>query len=117
MPFKFENLNVWHRSLDLSEEVNELVKSFPSFEFQNLSLQMRRAADSVSLNIAEGCTGQSNREFARFLNYSIRSALEVVGCLFLANRKKYIQKERFDHFYLQYESLVKMLTALRQSLN
>lgn len=117
MPFKFENLNVWHRSLDLSEEVNELVKSFPSFESQNLSLQMRRAADSVTLNIAEGCIGQSNREFARFLNYSLRSAVEVVGCLFLAKRKKYIHNERFDHFYFNYESLVKMLTALRQSLN
>ena len=63
MAFKFEELNVWHKALDLSIEINQIVTLFPSFELYNLSNQIRRAADSVVLNIAEGSTGQSNGEF------------------------------------------------------
>jgi len=116
MAFKFENLNVWHRSLELSDEVNELAKSFPKYELFNHCHQIRKAADSVNLNIAEGCTGRTNPEFARFLNYSIRSAIEVVSCLFLAKKKKYIDEERFSYFYKEYEISIKMLTKLRDSL-
>jgi len=63
MAFKFEELNVWYKALDLSIEINQIVTLFPSFELYNLSSQIRRAADSVVLNIAEGSTGQSNGEF------------------------------------------------------
>lgn len=93
MAFKFENLNVWHRSLELSNEVNELAKHFPKYELFNLCHQIRKAADSVNLNIAEGCTGQTNPEFKKFLSYSIRSAVEVISCLFLAKKKNYIEEE------------------------
>jgi four helix bundle protein len=49
--------------LDLSFEISELAKQFPGYEQLNLSHQIRKAADSINLNIAEGCTGQSNLEF------------------------------------------------------
>jgi four helix bundle protein len=116
MAFKFENLNVWHKSLELSDEINELAKVFPNYELYNLYHQIRKAADSVNLNIAEGCTGQTNPEFARFLNYGIRSSIEVISCLFLAQKEKYINEEQFKYFYDEYETLVKMLTKLRNSL-
>ena len=57
MAFKFEKLRVWELAIDLSLEVNLLTKKFPSEEKFILSQQMRRAADSVALNIAEGSTG------------------------------------------------------------
>lgn len=60
MAFKFENLRVWQRSLDLSEEVDLLTKKFPVNEKFVLVDQIRRATDSVSLNIAEGSTNQTN---------------------------------------------------------
>ena len=44
-----------------------------------LTSQIRRAADSVCLNIAEGSTGQSNAEFIRFLRYALRSDVEFVA--------------------------------------
>ena len=87
MPFKFEKLIVWQKSLDLSDEVNQLTKSFPKDELYILTSQIKRAADSVSLNIAEGSTGQSNPEFGRFLGIALRSNIEVVGCLYLAQRR------------------------------
>ncbi len=116
MAFKFEKLNVWHKALDLSVEVGELASSFPSFELYNLSNQIRRAADSVVLNIAEGCTGQTNLEFARFLRYSLRSAVEVVSCLFIAKKKAYIELRVFEKYYSAYEYLCKMISKLTDSL-
>jgi four helix bundle protein len=82
MAFKFENLEVWRDSLELGVLVNEVVADFPREEIYVLSSQLKPAADSVSLNIAEGSTGQSNKEFNRFLGYSIRSAIEVVACIY-----------------------------------
>ncbi len=57
-----------------------------------LTSQMKRAADSISLNISDGSTGQSNAEQCRFLGYAQRSALEVVNCLYLAQRRGFLQK-------------------------
>ncbi|MFL5773135.1 MAG: four helix bundle protein [Flavisolibacter sp.] len=116
MAFKFENLKVWQKSLDLSDEINTLAKQFPKFELFNLCHQIRKAADSVVLNIAEGCTGQSNPEQARFLSFSIRSGVEIISCLYLARKKKYIIDGQFNYFYNQYEVLVKMITKFRNGL-
>lgn len=112
MAFKFESLQVWQKSLDLTIEINELASSFPKFELFNLAGQIRRAADSIVLNIAEGCTGQSHLEFKKFIKYSLRSAIEVVSCLFIARKKGYIDEEKFDTYYHEFELLCKRLNSL-----
>ena len=61
MAFKFEKLLVWQKALDLSEIVNQVTRNFPKEEMYVLASQIKRAADSVSLNIAEGSTGQIDR--------------------------------------------------------
>lgn len=117
MAFKFESLQVWNRSLDLSIHVHEMVLMFPSYEMYSLTNQIRRAADSVVLNIAEGSAGQSNPEFSRFLRYALRSAVEVVACLFIAKKKAYINNVIFENMYKEYEALCKMITKFEKSLN
>lgn len=116
MAFKFESLNICKKALDLSVETDEFIKMFPKHKLFNLSNQMRKAADSVVLNIAEGCTGQTNPECKRFLNYSIRSAIEVVSCSFIAKRKNHITQEVFSEYYSEYEVLLKMITSFRDKL-
>jgi four helix bundle protein len=93
-----------------------LAKQFPKQELFNLCHQIRKAADSVNLNIAEGYTGQSNAEFKRFLDYSLRSVVEVISCLFLTKKKGYMGEEPFKYFYEHYETLAKMITKLKDSL-
>jgi four helix bundle protein len=117
MAFKFENLKVWQQSLELTDDIDFLTKTFPSHELYSLSSQIRRAANSVSLNIVEGSTGLSNAEFKRFLSIANRSALEVVGCLYLAKRRDYLNEEQFQILYSKVETLVKMIQALINSLN
>lgn len=116
MPFKFENLNIWQKSLELSSDISDLARMFPPFELYSLGTQIRRAADSVVLNIAEGCTGQSNPEFGKFLGYSLRSAIEVVSCLFIARRKNYIDESLFAKHYENYQILCRMISKLRNNL-
>jgi len=116
MAFKFENLKVWQLSLELTDEIDLLAHSFPKHELYSLSSQIRRAANSVSLNIVEGSTGLTNAEFRRFLVIANRSALEVVGCLYLAKRRTYLADEKFTALYNQVEILVKMIQALINSL-
>lgn len=103
MPFKFEKLIVWQKAVDLSDVVHQLAKKFPKDELYILTSQIKRAADSVSLNIAEGSTGQSNPEFNRFLGIALRSDIEVVGCIFWGKRRGYINDKEFEEIYKMFE--------------
>lgn len=78
MDFKFEKLRIWKSSMEFGEEVFTVSKSFPEEEKYNLTSQMRRAVDSIALNIAEGSTGNSQLEFKKFIGYSLRSVSEVL---------------------------------------
>ena len=93
--FKFENLEVWKKSIDLVIKIDDVVKKFPKEEIYILTSQIKRAGDSISLNIAEGSQGQTNPEFSRFLSYSMRSWIEVVGCIYIAKARKIITEEDF----------------------
>ena len=117
MPFKFEKLEVWQESVELTKLIHEVSLKFPKEELYILTSQIKRAADSVSLNIAEGSTGQSNPEFSRFLGYSIRSAIEVIGCIYIAKSRKIISEEDFKIIYDFTDNLVKRIQALRNTLN
>lgn len=116
MAFRFEELKVWHIAVDLSNDIDLLSQKFPKIELYSLTSQMKRAADSVVLNIAEGSTGQTIPEFKRFLGIALRSAIEVVACLFLAKKRNYIIEEDFKKLYNSYEALCKMITKLRDSM-
>lgn len=116
MPFKFEKLIVWQKALDLTAFVHETTLQFPKDELYELTSQIKRAADSVALNIAEGSTGQSNPEFNKFLGYSLRSNIEVVGCIFIAKRRNIIKEENYNKIYKMCEEILVMINALRKTL-
>ena len=116
MPFKFEKLIVWQKALDLSDMVHQLTRTFPKEELYILTSQLKRAADSVSLNIAEGSSGHTNPEFSRFLLYALKSNMEVVGCIYLARRRNYIRDNSFDLIYNQCQEILAMINALNKQL-
>jgi four helix bundle protein len=68
------------------------------------------------LNIAEGSTGQTIPGYKKFLDIVLRSAVEVVACLFIADPRNYLNKEAFKRLYYEYEILCKMITKLRDSM-
>ncbi|NJM94645.1 MAG: four helix bundle protein [Cytophagales bacterium] len=116
MAFKFEKLLVWQESVKISAEVSELVQGWPKSEMFVLTSQIQRAIDSVALNISEGSTGQSNKEFRRFLGMALRSGIEVVTCLYLAKSRGLISEEQFHSFYEKLSELVIKIQALRNAI-
>ncbi len=117
MKFKFEKLIIWQKAIEYGENINKLSYKFPKEEMYNLSSQIRRAVDSIALNISEGSIGQSNPEFKKFMGYAIRSLAEVVTCLHKASKREYISKEEFIEHYEYAFNLMNMMVAFKRKIN
>lgn len=102
--------------MELGEKIDNLSNSFPDKEKYNLSSQIRRACDSIALNISEGCIIQSKPEYRKFLGYSIRSLAEVITCLFKAKNRKYLSEIEFYSFYNDSFNLMNMMLAFRKKI-
>ena len=116
MDFKFEKLTIWQKSMDFGESINTMTHKFPKEELFNLSSQIRRAVDSIALNISEGSIGQTNLEFKKFMGYSIRSLAEVITCLHKAKRRAYISEEEFLKHYEFAFNLMNMMVAFKDKI-
>mgnify|MGYP001465359996 CR=1 FL=1 len=118
MAYKFEQLDVWKLSLEYIDSIYILAAQLPKSEEFNLKSQIVRAATSISLNIAEGSTGQSDAEQARFLGFAIRSLIETVACQHIIRRRNYIQDENLlQKLYEDSEVLAKKLQSFRKSIS
>jgi four helix bundle protein len=116
--FKFERLEVWDLSLELIDEMYAVAERLPSKERFNLAQQLRRAATSISLNVAEGSTGQSDPEQSRFLGLAIRSLIETVACLRLVARHGYLDDSgMLARANKTCHNLARKLQAMRRSLS
>ena len=116
MSFKFKKLIIWQRAMDLGEDVYYIADKFPRSEMYNLRSQIRRAVDSIALNIAEGSILRSDKENRKFLGYSIRSIAEVVTCPHKANRRSYITQGEFQNNYAAAFNLMNMVIAFQKKL-
>jgi four helix bundle protein len=116
MKFKFEKLIIWDKAMEYGESIFQLSCKFPKEETYNLSSQIRRAVDSIALNISEGAIGQSNREFKKFMCYAIRSLAEVVTCLHKASLRNYINEEEFKRHYEYAFNLMNMMVAFKEKI-
>ncbi len=115
MQFNYEKLRISPKIHKLIVEIYKISSVFPDEEKFGLTSQIRRAATSVLLNLAEGSARFSKAEFARFLNISIASLVEVDACLKIATTLGFIlEKERAKTDTLIQEIYFK-LVALRKS--
>jgi four helix bundle protein len=114
---KFEKLEVWQLAIEYTDLCYSLAEQLPKREEFNLASQLRRAAVSVALNIAEGSTGQSDAEHARFLGMTLRSLIETVACQHLINRRKYLDDiSLLREAYQASDKLAAKLQAMRRSI-
>ena len=116
MPFDFEKLEVYIKAIDFANSVYNLTKKYPKDEQFGIVSQIRRAAVSVSLNIAEG-SGRSKKEFKHFILMSRTSACECVPLLKISFLQNYIDLEELNSFYSRCEELSKMLSGLFNSIS
>lgn len=116
MPFKFERLEVWQLALDYADLMYRISEELPSKEQYNLASQLIRAATSITLNIAEGSTGQSDAEQNRFLGMAVRSLMETVACQRLIARRYSVSQELMTKGDQMAQELAKKLHAFRRAL-
>lgn len=112
----FRNLKIYQRAIDFTVEIYKLSKTFPKDELYGLTSQIRRAATSISLNIAEGSGNNSEKEFKRFLEIALRSDYEVMTCLEIALRLNYYERNDFEMLITEADEIAAMITGFSKSL-
>ncbi|MBI3465367.1 MAG: four helix bundle protein [Planctomycetes bacterium] len=114
--FGFEKLEVWQLAIEFADQVYAQTAGFPTDERFGLTSQMRRAAVSVSANIAEGSGRGSKQDFARFLEIAYGSLMEVVSQTHIAFRREMLAQAEFRSLGQQADRLARMLSGLRASI-
>ncbi len=113
--FKFEDLRVYQDSLLFCNEIYTVSQTFPKSETFGLTDQMRRAAVSITLNIAEG-TSRTKKDFRHFLDIARGSCYECIAILAISKNQKYITEQRYNELYERLNILSKKINALKSSL-
>jgi four helix bundle protein len=107
-----ERLDVWKKAVDAVVEVYRVTESFPKEEKFGLTSQVRRAAVSIPINIAEGAARRSSKEFVYFLSNAQGSTSEVETELLIANRLDFLGDSQFVELSDRYDDIGRMLTGL-----
>jgi len=116
MPFRFQKFPVYKDIKDFIKEINILTSEFPTIYQYDLGSQIRRAAISILLNLAEGSGRNSDKDFNRFINISIGSVYEVIAGLDIALDNNLISKRNYQELYKKSESIKNQLGGLSKTL-
>jgi four helix bundle protein len=114
--FGFEKLEVWTKAIEMTDCVYAATRQFPADERFGLTSQMRRASVSVASNIAEGSGRGSNPDFARFIEFSYSSLMELITQSTIAHRQDFLPRSVYTDTYQRSEEIARMLSGLRSSL-
>ena len=115
--FNFEKLEVWNEAIAFADTIYTITKAFPDDARFGLTNQMRRAAVSISSNIAEGSSRSSRPDFAHFIEIVTGSVFEVVSQATISKRQGFLSEEVYAHVYSAAEKQSRMLSGLRRSLD
>ena len=111
MPFMFENLDVYQKSVDLAEKVINLTDEFPK-GYYFLIDQVNRASVSIATNIAEGNGRFTKRDRRNFFIIARSSAQECVPLLEISKRKRLISDATLSDLFSRLEVICRMLSGL-----
>jgi len=114
--FRFEKLEVWQEARAINHNVYRLIRKFPKSEMFAMTSQIRRAAISVSSNIAEGSGRNSDKDFAHFLEQSHGSLMETASLLYLALDENYVSEPELNPVFDDFEKTAMRIVSLNHSL-
>src|SRR5581483_3090167 len=110
----YHRLQFWRRAHALAITIHETARGMRGRDFATLRSQLTRAADSIAATIVEGCGAESPREFARFLDMSIKSASETEYHLLSARDRRVLVERRWRQLSSEAEEIRRMTYAYRK---
>lgn len=111
---KYQQLEVWKRSVDLSVDLYKQFKICKDYGFRD---QITRSGLSIPSNIAEGLERSSQKEKIRFLNIAKGSAGELMTQLIIAQKIDYLPTDQSNHFQAKCQEIAAMLAGLSKYLS
>lgn len=112
----YKELKIWQKSMDLVENVFQLIANFPDSEKYGLIDQIKRSSISVPSNIAEGAGRNSNKDFSRFLSISRGSLNELNTQLIISLRLNFIENDKLNKLENEINEIQKMIYKFNQGL-
>jgi four helix bundle protein len=117
MPFSFENLEVYQKSLDFSASVINIVDQLDTpRKHYRLIEQLESSSSSIALNISEGKGRYSKKEFKQFLYIARGSLYETIAMLQILKKKQWLNQTDYNNLYAQAEEINRMLSGLINSI-
>ncbi len=113
---RFEDIQAWKKAREFTSIVYQTTASGPFAKDYCLKDQVRRAAISIMLNIAEGFGRRTDKEFNQFLVQAHGSCAEVQSALYIARDQSYISEDRFKVLYDTTDEISRMVMGLHNYL-
>jgi four helix bundle protein len=112
----YKNLKIWQLSLEITNDISDLLLEFPKHERYDLSSQLSRCSISMPSNIAEG-SARTNKSFSHFLDISLGSSFELGTQLLVAKHRKYINIETLKKLEEKIEEFQRMTMGFQNRLS
>jgi four helix bundle protein len=104
MKHNFRKLKIWKEAVDIVFDVYKLTKKLPKEEIYGTTSQMRRAANAIPSNIAEGSGKRTEKDFSNFIDISLGSSNELISDLIVCARLDYLSKAESEMLQMRVES-------------
>ncbi len=116
MTHRFKDLEIWEQSRLLCTEIYLISAAFTENEKFGLTNQLRLASVSIPSNIVEGSSRSSNKEFNRFLDFSLGSAYEVETQLLISSDLKFITTDQVQQILPKLNNIIKMILSFKKAI-
>lgn len=113
----FKELKIWQKGRRFVKDIYILTRTFPKEELFVLTSQMRRAAISISSNIAEGSGRGTDKDFARFIDIATGSSFELESQMYVACDLEYFSEDELDVYLGKIQEIQRMLFHFKKHLN
>lgn len=114
--YYFEKLEVWKNARIFVKNIYTLTSNFPADEKFGITSQLRRASVSITANISEGFSRNTQKDKARFINQTYSTTIEVINFLILSKDLDFINEEEYLQFRKDAEEISNKLNALYKTI-
>jgi four helix bundle protein len=114
--YNFEKLEIWNLAMEFADYIYDVTNTFPPEEKFGLSSQLRRAATSISANIAEGSCKTSYKEKKRFMEIAYGSTIEVLNHCMFSRKRNYIDEETISKIRIIVNELTNKINGFNNNL-